>query len=223
MAGAAAGPLIVSLAGLAAQYVGATQANKRRQTQIDALDRDRATFGEKNRALTEQLSSQYDPTTRKATLDSMVGKKADQIGADIAQANAALPEEKVAGNVSHAYDAGKAKTAASEAQRRVDLTRLLSKVLGPNDLRTEEGIKTADEGGIQSTLAANMRGIAGARNADVARIQPNPLLMYGGAGLQGLGSGLMASSYQDRMDKIFGGLFKDAPSRAKAITDISGV
>lgn len=205
--GAAAVPLVLSLGGAAAQYIASERANSQRQAGINSMADTAAKYGAQNRDLTTNLATQYDPAARKTTLDSLAGTREGRLTAALNQGDAAFPVNKVAGPTSAALTTKTAASGAAEAQRRVDVTRLLSKVLAPTDLQTKEGFNTANTAAQQSTIATNMRGRLGAQQADVSMIRPDPLLTLGGAAATGVGSGLMASNYYDKLNKIYAGLF----------------
>lgn len=214
MTAAAAVPLIVSLGGAAAQYIASERASARRNNQLSALSRDQEQFGQKNRALTTDLAKQYDPNARAEVLKGLAGAKEASLTADTAKADLALPETGYSGRSSKAYDTTKAAVGAKEAQRQVDLTKLLSKVMAPKDLRTQEGFATSDVASQNSTDLTNLHGLATARQNDIQSIAPDPLLMFAGSAAQGVGSGLAAGNYQKRLDAIYAGLF--GPGKGKA-------
>lgn len=209
--GAAAIPLVVSLAGTAAQYVASEKAANQRQGIANQMDQDRATFGQQNRDLTTNLAQQYDPTTRLATLNDLAGKRQDTLTRDQTTANANIPTAGYTGKISSAYGADKAATGAIENARTAKITQLLANVLAPTDLRAKEGFRTADTSGRLNTLRTDLSSVTGGRASDLASVEPDPLLNFGGSVAQGVGAGMAASDYQTKRDKLIADLFKGRP------------
>lgn len=213
MAGAAALPLIATIGGTALQYIATEDAARKRNRQLSRMDADRERYGAQSRELTTELGKQYDPASRRQLLEQLTGAREADLTSDLAKAAAKLPEEGVKGRTSEAYAEAGAASTAKEAQRRVDLTRMLSKVLAPSDLRSKEGLNTADTASRQSILAGDMRGLSAARGADLERIRPDSTLMLGGALAQGAGQGLAYSDYTTKLNELYDGLFAGAPKK----------
>lgn len=206
-AAGAAIPLLVTLGGAALQYAAQSDAGRRKSHTIQDMQRDNEAFGEKNRQLTQDLATQYDPATRKVQLEQLVGKREASIADAQKQADANLTGTGTAGKISDAVTTTKASTALTEAQRKVNLTRILAKTLAPQDLQTEEGFKAANTAGVQRGLQSDLGSRNAAHGYALNTIQPNGLANFGGAVAQGVGTGMAYSNYQDKLDKLYSGLF----------------
>lgn len=202
---AAAIPIVI---GAGMSYMAQKDAQDQRESIINRMQRSSQEANARNIALNTDTAQQYDPNSRMTTLNSLAGDKTTMLNQALDQAHSMLPSATESGNVPEAYTTDKAQKATVEKQRELNLTKMLGAIMAPNQLRTNEGYKSADTAGKIGTNASNLKGVLAGDEYDVGKVQADPFLTIGGQAVSGLGTGMASADYQSKLQKMYSGMFK---------------
>lgn len=188
-------PLLVAGAGTAASiYAANEQADERRKTLNQQLERDDAA-SKKNAQMVLDQGQRYTQANRDQALTDAESKTYDQTQADLAGAGGAnIATAADNSNVSEDFVKTKAARALDEGNRLSTIARQAAKVRAPGQVGLDDSLSLARLGNDTSNLWGTTRNMAGANALDAESVQEP---WYGALGkvAQAAGGAMAAGGY----------------------------
>lgn len=185
--------LIIMAIGTALQYAAQQQA-------IDRAERAMGRVQDRNDAYNKQVidvvnknAEQYDPSRRLEAMDMAQQQAVSSLTSYLARArDAGMGKMNAAtqGRTSEAFDTERARRVVAQADAAQNLARLMGRIRGQLDMRTEEAFNNAEAASRIGLLGQEQLAMGRAGMYDVERAgQPDSLMMSVGSGMAGYGAG----------------------------------